>query len=85
MEVLRGSILNEEISWKASAESNSSAHMVIGRSEKKGNVEQKNKSKHNAKQSDQCGRKGHKTLDSRYNKKEQENWKNVDDKKNDYK
>ena len=63
--------------------------MVIGRSEKKGNVEQKNKGKHNATQSDaicyQCGRKGHKKLDFRYNKKEQENWKNVNDKKHDYK
>ena len=71
--MLRGSILNEEIRSKSTAESNSSADMVIGRSEKKGNVEQKNKSKHNAKQSDaicyRCGTKGHKKLDYRYNKK----------------
>jgi len=42
---VRGSILNEEIRRKASGEGSTSAHMVRGRSKKKGNAEQRNRSK----------------------------------------
>ena len=47
---VRGSILNEEIKRKVSGENNSSANVVRGRPEKKGNVEQRKRSKSRGKQ-----------------------------------
>ena len=74
-DVLRGSMLNEQIRRKASGE---------GRTEKKSENVQRNRSKSKGKAEVtcyQCGRKGHKKSDCTYYKPEFERKKNTGDKK----
>ncbi|KAH7420572.1 hypothetical protein KP509_13G012700 [Ceratopteris richardii] len=89
---VRGSILNEEIRSKEGGEGDSSATMVRGKTDKRSNNAQRNKSKRRergnnrkGKSNDvtcyQCGTKGHKKHDCRYYKARFERKKNAGDKK----